>query len=184
LTRGSTNADDGASQFEMKEGKAMSRLLKALKTHDELLGKVAVEKAKLEDVDYFLSLQRRVIKSSTNQEAILNAASAFFSSPEVPEWAADYMKKRLFDPPAQEVQNRLQMEPTNKAVVPVAVQPTASSSRPLIAETLSQKKAAELKRVSTVPSEEPASSSSSWSVLAGLVIAAIGLPWLLLKLRK
>lgn len=67
---------------------------------------------------------------------------------------------------------------------PSESQPTRSSVPPLLsAHPASVKKAAEAKPAPTTPSEEP-TSSTPWSVIVVLIVAAGGLLWLLLKNRK
>lgn len=54
---------------------------------------------------------------------------------------------------------------------------------PLAVQQTTPKKASEAKPSVTPPSEEPAS-STPWSIIVVLIVAACGLLWLLLKQRK
>lgn len=170
----------GASPDSIQDKIVREAYIKALDAHDLLLNKVAAEKTLLEDIDYFLSLQRRVIKSSAAPQVLLDAASAYLSSSEVQKWAADYIKQRLFDPPPAEASKPLQSEnetvATNSGVVasPLNSQPVVQTMKPTNPD---------LPSPTQTPSNEP-TSSTPWSIIVVLSVAGCGLLWLFLKRRS
>ncbi len=170
---GATPLFAGASPDAIPDKTVREAYVKALEAHDVLLSKVDAEKTFLEDVNYFLSLERRVIKSSASQQRIFDAASAYLSNPKVSQSAADYIRQRLFDTQPAEA-----TAPASMNSSPVAPPPNSLPS----VQPPAPMKAPEVKPSST-SSEEP-TSSTPWSVVAVLTAAAIGLLWLALKNTK
>jgi len=66
---------------------------------------------------------------------------------------------------------------------PESRETTPTPKRQAIAQPSGPKKALEAKPTASTPSEQPAS-STPWSIIVVLIVAAIGLLWLLLKKRK
>lgn len=180
---GATPLFAGASPDAIPDKTTREAYVKALEAHDVLLSKVAAEKSFLEDVDYFLSLERRVIKSSASPQGIFDAASSYLSTPEVSQSAAEYIRQRLFDPPPAKATDPPQLI-TDKETAPMnsrPMAPAALKSQPT-EQPPAAKTAPEVKVSSTSGVE--LASSRPWSIIVVLIVAAIGLLWLLIKGRK
>lgn len=160
---------------------AIEAYKQALTKHEQLLTRVAVEMHKLEEGDYCARVALRVIESSANRPVLSEAVKKHIASIQDAPWIRERLTQIVLPkPPSKE-----QPSTPNGLTEPAS----ASQSRPSeIVPPLSSVErppleAPEAKPTPTTASEEPAS-STPWSIIVVLSVAATCLLWLLVKKRK
>ena len=153
----------------------------ALTKREQLLTRVADEMHKLEEGDYCARVAFRVIESSENPAALREKIEAHIASIKDAQWIRDRLNQ-IVRPKPQSKENHQPQDETSGSHATSQPQ-SGTSTPPLPSVQPSPSKATETKVVPSTPSEVP-TSTTPWSIIVVLIIAAIGLLWLLVKKRN
>ncbi len=171
----------GADPNSIADPKIRMAYKEALERHEQLSTRVEAELHKLEEGDYCARVAFRVIESSENPAALREKIEAHIASIKDAQWIRDRLTQVVLPKPQPKEQSQPQDEPSGSQATS---QPQSGAATPPLQTVHS---AAPKKALSTsptpIPSAEP-TSSTPWSIIVVLIVAAIGLLWLLVKKRK
>ena len=145
----------------------------ALTRHKETLASFSKERQKDEAASEALAACKRLLMEINAPKADERVKQSLAKLADDP-WLAARVTAALY-PPAESKPEEAQPIPDGRDASPL--------NHPPAVQTPAPKKSAEAKPLTSSPGEEPVS-STPWSVVAVLIIAATGLLWLLVKNRK
>lgn len=171
----------GSDPKAITNPKVRAAYQEALAKHELLLTGVAEEMHKLEEGDYCARMAFRVIESSANRIALRDAVEKHIASTQDAKWIRERLTQILLPKPQSKEQPPTQNDSAAPASTfqpqPTATTPPLSSVQPPVA-----KKPLDVKPAPT-PRGQPVS-STPWSIIVVLIVAAIGLLCLLVKNRR
>jgi hypothetical protein len=171
---------NGVSPESIEDPVAREAYKIALSDHRKLMVRVSTERQKLEEGDYCARAAFRVVESATNRKTLIEEVEKHIASIQDAQWIRERLTKIVLPrlPPIE------QPMPHSDSTAPAASSLPRVTTLPLPSvQPPTPTKSPEAKPSTSPPSEEPAS-STPWSIIAVLIVAAIGLLWLLVKKRK
>lgn len=154
----------------------------ALADHRKLMVRVSTERHKLEEGDYCARTAFRVVESSANRTALSEAVEKHIASTQGAQWIRDRLTKVVLPKPQSKEQSTSQSDSTPPTATSQP-QPGAPTLPLSSVQTHTPTKTPEAKPTVPTPSEAPAS-TTPWSIIVVLIVAATGLLWFLVKKRK
>jgi hypothetical protein len=174
---------NGVSAEAIEDPVAREAYKSALSDHRKLMVRVAAERQKLEEGDYCASAAFRIVESSANQATLRQEVGKHIATIGDAQWIKDRIEKIVLPKPQSigkpatkanpSAPTQQQQQPRSDEVVPLptSAQPPTTSKAPSTASE------------PTIPREQP-TSSTPWSIIVILILAALGLLWLVLKRRS
>jgi len=172
---------NGVSPDAIEDSVAREAYKSALADHRKLMVRLSAERQKLEEADYCARAAFRVVESVEDRKALNQAIGKHIASIQEAQWIRDRLIQIVLPQPPSKELSPPQNESNAKAST-LQHQPSAPKSPLLSAPQPVARNVPDAKPVSS-PIETPAS-STPWSFIVVLIVAACGLLWLLLKRRS